>query len=86
MVDHQALLAGGGVVDDRVSMLCVLQSETFNSEVVAEEHGTEEYVHLKSRDDEYEFLESTMPRSRQPPPQRPEGEAYRHWCWTLGHV
>ena len=28
------------------------QLETFNDEVVVEEHGTEEYVHLKSLEDE----------------------------------
>lgn len=28
---------------------CVGQSEVFNDEVVAEEHGSEEYVHLKSK-------------------------------------
>jgi hypothetical protein len=36
-------------------------AETFNGEVVAEDHGREEYVHLKSADDEYEHLESTLP-------------------------
>lgn len=44
------------------------QSETFNAEVVVEEHGSEEYVHLKSREDEYEFMESSMPRKHAPPP------------------
>jgi hypothetical protein len=33
-----------------------------------EEHGSEEYVHLKSREDEYEFMESSMPRKHAPPP------------------
>ena len=50
------------------------QMETFNSEVVVEEHGSEEYVHLKSREDEYEFLESNMPRKAPPTrPENPEG-------------
>ncbi len=35
--------------------------EKFNEEVVNEESGKEEYVHLKSKDDEYEFTDSTMP-------------------------
>ena len=37
------------------------QKETFNDEVVAEQHGSEEYVHLKSLEDEFEYMESTMP-------------------------
>ncbi|CAM9977576.1 unnamed protein product, partial [Ectocarpus fasciculatus] len=47
------------------------QQETFNDEIVAEEKGTEEYVHLKSQDDEIEFMESNMPRRGRPeePPQ-----------------
>jgi len=36
--------------------------ETFNSEIVAQERGNEEYLHLKSRDDEFEHLESNMPK------------------------
>ncbi|CAM9242111.1 unnamed protein product, partial [Discosporangium mesarthrocarpum] len=35
--------------------------ETFNGEVVVEESGSEEYVHLRSKDDEYEHLESNLP-------------------------
>jgi len=43
--------------------------ETFNKEIVAEERGDETYIHLKSKDDEYEHIESNMPASRtQPPP------------------
>ena len=33
------------------------QKETFNKEVVSEQGGMEEYVHLKSLDDEIEFME-----------------------------
>ena len=39
--------------------------ELFNQEVVNEERGEEEYVHMKSLDDEYEFLESTLPKKAQ---------------------
>jgi hypothetical protein len=39
--------------------------------VVVEEHGSEEYVHLKSREDEYEFLESNMPRKAPPRSEEP---------------
>lgn len=49
------------------------QMETFNSEIVAAERGTEEYLHLKSRDDEYEHLESNMPKTKMQ--QRAEEEA-----------
>ena len=45
------------------------QSETFNDEVVAEEKGNEEYVHMKSIDDEYEFLDSNMPKKESAPEQ-----------------
>lgn len=40
-------------------------------QVVNEERGKEEYVHLKSLEDEFEFLESTMPKKmapEEPPP------------------
>lgn len=50
------------------------QSETFNNEVVAHEHGNEEYVHLKSLDDEYEYLDSNMPNRRAP--VSPQGNVY----------
>lgn len=40
------------------------QLETFNKEVVVEERGNEEYLHLKSKDDEYEHLESNMPKTK----------------------
>ena len=42
------------------------QKETFNNEVVNEQRGEEEYVHLKSENDEYEFMDSNMPKSEQP--------------------
>lgn len=38
--------------------------ETFNDEVVNEERGKEEYVHLKSLEDEIEFMDSDMPKGR----------------------
>lgn len=45
--------------------------------MVAEEKGKEEYVHLKSLDDEIEYMESNMPRGRGsgggPPPQEGGG-------------
>ena len=37
------------------------QQETFNDEVVGEKDGEEEYVHLKSENDEYEHTTSNMP-------------------------
>ena len=38
-------------------------SEKYNDEIVAEQRGAEEYVHLKSVDDEFEFMESSgMPK------------------------
>ncbi len=37
------------------------QIETFNDEVVNEVAGNEEYVHLKSLDDEFHYMDSTMP-------------------------
>ena len=36
-------------------------AELFNGETVAHDSGIEEYVHLKSCEDEYEHLESTLP-------------------------
>ena len=47
------------------------QSEVFNHEIVAEEKGNEEYIHMKSLDDEYEFLDSNMPKKEAPPEQDP---------------
>jgi len=41
------------------------QLETFNNEVVTQERGNEQYLHMKSRDDEYEHLESNMPPKKQ---------------------
>jgi len=37
------------------------QTETFNQEVVMAQRGNEEYVHLKSAEDEFEHMESNMP-------------------------
>lgn len=37
------------------------QLETFNNEVVSEVTGAEEYVHLKSLEDEFQYMDSTMP-------------------------
>ena len=33
--------------------------------MVSEQRGTEEYVHLKSVDDEFEYMESTLPKRDQ---------------------
>ena len=38
------------------------QTETFNDELVMAERGEEKYVHMKSKNDEYEHMESHMPR------------------------
>jgi hypothetical protein len=38
---------------------------------VTESRGNEEYVHLKSLEDEYEYMESNMPQ-KQPPPEEEE--------------
>jgi hypothetical protein len=40
------------------------QLETFNDEVVSEQTGAEEYVHLKSENDEFEHVESNMPNKK----------------------
>lgn len=37
------------------------QLETFNDEVVNEVQGHEDYVHLKSLEDEFHFMDSDMP-------------------------
>lgn len=37
------------------------QIETFNEELVNEVRGHEEYVHLKSLEDEFHYMDSTMP-------------------------
>ena len=37
--------------------------EKFNDEIVTHDTGKEEYVHLKSVDDEIEYMDSNMPRS-----------------------
>ncbi|CAM9207975.1 unnamed protein product, partial [Phaeothamnion confervicola] len=36
-------------------------TEHFNGEAVVAERGTEEYIHLRSKDDEFEHLESSLP-------------------------
>jgi len=58
------------------------QKETFNDEIVNEQFGTEEYVHMKSQEDEYEFRDSNMPpRGGGPPesaPMSPEGHGHGH--------
>ena len=46
------------------------QKELFNKEVVSEQAGMEEYVHLKSLEDEIEYMESTMPQKQQPPDEQ----------------
>eukprot|EP01031_Cornospumella_fuschlensis_P033787 gene33787-40885_t len=46
--------------------------ETFNGEVVGEIKGTEEYVHLKNGEDEFTYVDSTMP-PREPPGGREGG-------------
>jgi hypothetical protein len=55
------------------------QKEVFNKEVVSEQAGTEEYVHLKSLDDEIEYMDSTMPQkqSQQQEPEREREDAER---------
>jgi len=53
------------------------QLETFNDEVVVEEHGTEEYVHLKSLDDEVEYMKSNMPKKEQTPGDAPQQQSPR---------
>jgi len=45
------------------------QIETFNNEIVVDESGKEEYVHLKSVEDEFEYMDSTMPQRAAPPEQ-----------------
>merc|ERR1711871_1664536 len=39
--------------------------EKFNDEIVTHDTGKEEYVHLKSVDDEIEYMDSNMPRADQ---------------------
>lgn len=41
--------------------MLIIPSSLCRRQVVAEHRGTEEYVHLKSLTDEYEFMDSTMP-------------------------
>ena len=56
------------------------QTEVFNKETVSAEHGTEEYVHLKSKDDEYEHLESNMP-NKQRAQEEAEAQAEAEGEW-----
>ena len=49
------------------------QKEVFNKEIVSEQIGTEEYVHLKSMDDEIEYMDSTMPQKQAQEPERGRG-------------
>jgi len=51
--------------------LNIEQWETFNNEVVSEERGHEEYLHLKSKEDEYEHLDSNMPKKEEEPQAAP---------------
>jgi hypothetical protein len=45
------------------------------AQVVTETRGNEEYVHLKSLEDEYEYMESNMPQKEQPPPEGTDADA-----------
>ena len=50
------------------------QLETFNGQAVAENRGNEEYYHLKSAEDEVEFMESNnMPNRAGAPGDAPPG-------------
>lgn len=51
------------------------QLETFNEEVVAETKGAEEYVHLKSLENEYHYMESTMPNKEERDGQQQDDHA-----------
>lgn len=50
------------------------QTETFNDELVMAERGEENYIHMKSKDDEYEHMESHMPRKEREQQAREEQE------------
>jgi len=41
------------------------QTEKFDAEFVTADRGTEEYLHLKNLEDEYEFMNSDMPKKKQ---------------------
>lgn len=61
------------------------QKETFNDEVVNEQFGSEEYVHLKSKEDEIEFRDSNMPmRQAQSMPQSPDPAGGHNPAHTAG--
>lgn len=51
------------------------QQEMFNKEVVQQIAGQEEYVHLKSLEDEFHYMDSTMPPKQPPPDAAPAGSA-----------
>ena len=52
-----------GVFAHRETMLYD-QTEVFNDQLVGEQHGQEEYVHLRSEADEFEYMDSTMPEGK----------------------
>eukprot|EP00981_Chlorochromonas_danica_P000668 scaffold146_cov171-Ochromonas_danica.AAC.17 len=51
------------------------QQEMFNKEVVQQIAGQEEYVHLKSLEDEFHYMDSTMPPKQPPPDAAPASSA-----------
>lgn len=53
------------------------QLETFNEEVVNVVRGNEEYVHLKSMEDEFHFMDSNMPPKERDERELEEEEARR---------
>jgi len=53
------------------------QVEEFNNDVVGTVEGTEEYVHLKSLEDEFHYMDSTMPKKEEPDAS-PNPNAQRH--------
>jgi hypothetical protein len=50
------------------------QVETFNEDLVNEVRGHEEYVHLKSLEDEFHYMDSNMPPKGDPQKERHEAE------------
>lgn len=56
------------------------QVETFNEDLVNEVRGHEEYVHLKSLEDEFHYMDSTMPPKADPADRDkpPSGSPGRH--------
>lgn len=55
--------------------LIVSMRTCVSTQIVAENRGVEEYVHLKSKDDEYHHMESTMPRRGEEDAEGGEGQA-----------